>query len=152
MADGRRLTVSRLWTCPRCGHRFVTPNLAHSCGRFRLEDHFRDKETRLRATFRLLVRSARTFGPVTVYAQKTRIVFMVRVRFASIVVRRRWLDLGLWLTHPIDDPRVRRVERLGPRIFYTHLQLAAPGDVDDRLSALLGEAYRTGRQHHLQNR
>ncbi|MFQ6044883.1 MAG: hypothetical protein ACE5PT_00810 [Gemmatimonadales bacterium] len=31
----------------------------------------------------------RECGPVTVYAQKTRIVFMVRVRFAGVTVRKR---------------------------------------------------------------
>ena len=32
-----------LWKCPRCGHRFVTKNLSHSCVRVRLADHFRGK-------------------------------------------------------------------------------------------------------------
>jgi hypothetical protein len=86
---------------------------------------------------------------MTVYAQKTRIVLMVRVRFASVVVRRGWLDLGLWLTHAIGDPRVMRVERLGPRTYYTHFRLAATSDVDASLSKWLAEAYRIGEQRHL---
>ena len=30
-----------LWRCGKCGHRFVTKNLWHSCGRYRLADHFK---------------------------------------------------------------------------------------------------------------
>ena len=71
-----------LWTCPRCGHQFVTANLWHSCGQFELNDHFKDKNPELRAVFDRLVELISANGPVTVYAQKTRIVCMVRVRFA----------------------------------------------------------------------
>ena len=93
----------------------------------------------------------RTLGPVTVYAQKTRIVFMVRVRFASVVVRLRSLDFALWLSRRIDHPRRVRVEVFGPRIFYTHFSLATPAEVDSELEALVREAYRTGRQEHLRS-
>ena len=30
-----------LWTCPKCRHKFVTRNMWHSCGRFRVTDHFK---------------------------------------------------------------------------------------------------------------
>jgi Domain of unknown function (DUF5655) len=137
---------SSLWTCPDCGHKFVTRNLSHSCGRFLIADHFQGKDPNLRRTFRRLVSRTRRLGPLTVYAQKTRIVFMVRVRFASVVVRKRSLDFALWLTRRIDHPRRRRVEVLGRRIFYTHFSLASPEDIDSELESLVSEAYRTGRQ------
>jgi hypothetical protein len=47
---------------------------------------------------------ARASGPVTVYAQKTRIVIQARVRFAGAVVRQRWLDAALWLKRRIAHP------------------------------------------------
>jgi hypothetical protein len=37
-----------LWRCPKCGHRFVTRNLWHSCRRYRLVDHFTGKPPALR--------------------------------------------------------------------------------------------------------
>ncbi len=40
---------------------------------------------------------ARACGPVTVYAQKSRIVFQARVRFAGAVVHNEWLEATLWL-------------------------------------------------------
>ena len=135
----------RLWTCPDCGHKFVTRNLSHSCGRFLIAGHFRGKPPNLRRTFRRLVSLTRTFGPLTVYAQKTRIVFMVRVRFASVVVRKGSLDFALWLSRRVDHPRRARVEVFGPRILYTHFTLTTPEDIDRELEALVREAYRTGR-------
>jgi hypothetical protein len=74
-----------LWTCPECGHQFVNANTYHSCGTFDLEDHFQGQDDHVREIFDALVELVEGFGPVTVYAQKTRIVFQVRTRFASVV-------------------------------------------------------------------
>jgi hypothetical protein len=57
-----------LWRCPKCGHRFVTKNLWHSCARYRLSDHFRGKPPAIRQTFDRYVELAKACGPVTVYA------------------------------------------------------------------------------------
>lgn len=113
----------------------------HSCGRFRLADHFKGKPSALRATFRRLVAVARACGPVTVYAQKTRIVIQARVRFAGAVVNRTWLDAGLWLKRRVTHPRVHRTEDFGKLGYGVHFRLTAPSDIDRGLVALMREAY-----------
>lgn len=131
----------RLWRCPRCGHRFVTRNLWHSCGRHRLRQHFAGKPAALQATFRRLVRVARAAGPVTVYAQKTRIVLQARVRFASVVVHGGWLDVGLWLKRRVRHTRVRRIEDYGRLGYGVHFRLTTPADADRGVAALVRESY-----------
>jgi hypothetical protein len=131
-----------LWTCPKCGHQFVTRNLSHSCGRYELSDHFQGRDAILRRTFDRLVKVAGACGPVTVYAQKTRIVFMVRVRFASVVVRKTWLDLGLWTSHRVAHPLVQRTEVFGPATYYPHFRLERPEQIDPALAELIAEVYR----------
>jgi hypothetical protein len=32
-----------LWQCPKCEHRFASRNLRHSCGNYRLADHFKNR-------------------------------------------------------------------------------------------------------------
>ena len=130
-----------LWRCPRCGHRFVTRNLSHSCVRVRLADHFKDKPAILRATFRRWVALARSCGPVIVYAQKTRIVIQARVRFAGAVVRNGWIDAALWLMRRIEHPRVERIEDFGRLGFGIHFRLRTPRDIDARLAHLMRESY-----------
>jgi len=130
-----------LWRCPSCGHRFVTRNLWHACGHYRLTDHFSGKPAALRATFRRWVAVARACGPVTVYAQKTRIVIQARVRFAGAVVRRGWLDAGLWLKRRVTHPRLHRVEDFGRLGYGVHFRLTAPADIDRALVVLMREAY-----------
>jgi len=130
-----------LWRCPKCGHRFVTRNLWHSCGRYRLADHFRGKPANLRATFRRWVAAARSCGRVTVYAQKTRIVIQARVRFAGAVVQSQWLDAGLWLKRRVSHPRVHRIENFGKLGYGVHFRLTEPRQIDRKLVALMRQAY-----------
>jgi hypothetical protein len=139
-----------LWTCPKCGHRFVTRNLWHSCTRYRLADHFKGKDPLVRQLFDRYLALVRECGPVTVIPQKTRIAIMVRVRFAGAVPRKRWLDAGLWLTRRAEHPCLRRIETYGPRSFGHHFRLAELADLDEEFAALIREAYAVGCQEHLE--
>lgn len=133
-----------LWKCPACGHRFVLANLWHSCGNYPLEDHFARKDPNVRRVFDAIVGVARDCGPVTVYAQKTRIVLQHRVRFASVVTRKRWLILGLWLKRRVEHPALTGYEPIGTAGYYPKFQLCEPSDIDGKLRGLLGEAYGVG--------
>jgi hypothetical protein len=135
-----------LWKCPQCGHRFVTRNLSHSCVRVRVAEHFRGKPAERRRTWNRWVATARACGPVTAYAQKTRIVIQARVRFAGAVVRTSYLDAGLWLRRRADHPRLRRIEDFGALGCVHHFRLESPDDIDAELVALMREAYRVGTQ------
>lgn len=130
-----------LWKCPKCGHRFVTKNLWHSCGRYSLADHFKGKPKILRKTFDRFVSIAKQSGPVTVYAQKSRIVIQKRVRFAGAIVRKNWLDAGIWLKRKIKHPKLIRVESYGNLGYGLRFRLERPEDIDSSLAELMREAY-----------
>lgn len=135
-----------LWTCPKCGHSFVTPNIWHSCTNVDLASHFEGKSPLLYQTFERFVDLAKDCGPVTVYAQKTRIVIQARVRFAGAVVRNHWFEAALWLKRRAEHPRLTRIEDFGRAGFGHHFRLARPDDVDDALAALMREAFQIGVQ------
>ena len=103
----------------------------------------------MRRTFDRLVTVARQSGPVTVYAQKSRIVFMVLVRFGGVTVKKQSLDFALWLTRCVAHPLLGRTEVFGPRSFGAHFRLRDPEDVDAALGGLIREACRTGLREHL---
>ncbi len=138
--------VQPLWRCPKCGHRFVTKNLWHSCGNYRLADHFRGKPRGLRLTFNRFVHLAQACGPVTVYAQKIRIVIQARVRFAGAVVHSDWLEATLWLKRRVAHSCLHRTESFGRLGYGLHFCLRQPSDVDEALAALMRAAYSIGMQ------
>jgi hypothetical protein len=105
-----KLTERPLWTCPKCKHRFISANLWHSCTRYTLDERFANSTPEARAAFNRFVELVVRCGPVTVIAQKTRIVLMVRVRFAGAVVQRDRVRLNFSLTRQLDAPWVERIE------------------------------------------
>ncbi len=86
---------------------------------------------------------------MTVYAQKTRIIFQVRVRFAGAVIKKNWVEGGLWLKRKVEHPRFFRIESPAPRDHIHRFRLATLADVDEELAEFLREAYAVGCQEHL---
>ena len=141
-----RQTAKTFWTCPRCGRQFVSANMWHSCGQFRIEEHFRGKDPAVRELYDLLFATLNEFGPVTAYALKTRIVFQAATQFAAAMPRRHWLEGYLWLRRRAAHPLIRRVEMQVFRDYGHIFRLTSPTDLDDDLVALLHEGYMLARQ------
>jgi hypothetical protein len=139
-----------MWVCPACGRTFANRNQTHTCAApADLERHFAGTEPAVRETFERILAVVRTSGPVTVLPEKTRIALHVRMSFAALMPRRRWLNGHLVLARRVESPRFIRVETYSPRNVLHAFRLTAPAEVDDEFAALLGEAYRVGRQEHL---
>src|SRR5688572_23265510 len=100
----------RLWQCPKCRRAFANRNQSHACGRYTLAHHFRRKPPAIRALFDELVAVLRSIGPVRILPEKTRIAFQVRMSFAQVTPRQRWLDGHVVLARRLEHPRFRRVE------------------------------------------
>jgi hypothetical protein len=140
-----------LWKCPKCGHEFVTKNLWHSCGRYSLADHFDDSDPKVRDLFDRLAAMVEACGPVTIYPEQSRIVCQVRVRFAGVVPRQRDLDVGVWLTRPVQHAKLRRTELIPPSTFVHHFRFKQPAELDDAFMAIIREGYAVGRQDPLEH-
>jgi len=139
-----------MWTCPACGRTFANRNQTHTCAApTDLDGHFAGADPAVRETFERVLAVVRAAGPVTVLPEKTRIALHVRMSFAALMPRRRWLNGHLVLARRVDSPRFTRVETYSPRNVLHAFRLTAPDEVDDEFAAWLGEAYRVGRQEHL---
>jgi hypothetical protein len=135
-----------LWRCPKCGHRFVTANLWHSCGRYDLARHFTGRDPLVRRLFDRFMRVVRAQGRVTMYPQKTRIICMVRVRFAGATTRKSGLDVHLWLKRRAEHAVLRKVEFYPPGAYVHYFRFGRLDEFDGSFSALVKEAYRIGRE------
>ena len=139
-----------LWTCPRCGARFVTRNMSHGCGEYSVDGFFEGRSPSARELYDALVRVLAELGPFEQVPTKTRIAFMVRVRFAAVNrVRRDGLACHVWLKRRIHSPRFTKVELLGRNDWIHHLVIRSEEDLDDEFRRWMREAYEVGRQTHL---
>jgi hypothetical protein len=144
------MTGVSLWACPACGRQFANRNQTHTCRPLGdLDRHFDGKDPAVRATFDRIVDVVRARGPVIVLPETTRIALQVRMSFAALMPRRRWLDGHVVLARRLESPRFRRVEVYSPRNVVHLFRLHGPADVDDVVAAWLAEAYAVGEQRHL---
>ena len=143
------MTTGPLWTCPRCGRGFANRNQTHTCGLGSLDAHLAGRDPEVVAVFWRLVELAERNWPVTVLPEKTRIAFQVRMSFAAVTLRRRWVDGHVVLARRLEHPRFRRIDSISPRNHVHHFRLARLEEVDDEVAGWLAEAYRVGEQRHL---
>jgi len=147
----RRVTANQrpLWKCPRCRRVFANRNQSHACGRHRLSDHFTGKPAHIRRIFERFLAQVKSIGPVLVLPEKTRIAFQVRMSFAQLTPRLRWVDGHVVLGRRLQHPRFRYVQTFSPRNHLHAFRLTKADDVDDVVLAWLREAYAVGEQKHL---
>ena len=139
-----------LWLCPHCKRPFANRNQSHTCAPLHdLDHHFRSKPPEIRALYDRFVAAVKTLGPVKILPEKTRIAFQVRMSFAQITPRRRWLDGHLVLARRLEHARFRKVETFSPRNHVHVFRIERPGDIDAEFREWLREAYAVGRQKHL---
>jgi hypothetical protein len=139
-----------LWRCPKCDRAFANRNQTHACaGLHDLEHHFAGREPIVREIYERVVAAVRAIGPVIVLPEKTRIAFQVRMSFAQVTARRRWLDGHVVLARCLEHPRFRRIETFSPRNHLHVFRLTRPNEVDAVFDAWMREAYAVGQQAHL---
>jgi hypothetical protein len=141
-----------LWQCPDCKRRFANHNQSHSCGRYDLKTHFEGKPAEIRAIFDAVLKLIQRRGPVVVLPEKTRIAFQVRMSFAQLTPRSRWVDGHVVLARRMEHPRFRRIDTISPRNHVHHFRLTSLSDVDLEMEKWLTEAYAVGQQRHLKTR
>jgi len=89
---------------------------------------------------------------VTVLPEKTRIAFQVRMSFAQLTPRRRWVDGHLVLAEPLPSPSIRRIESFSRRNHVHFFRLTSVEDITEELRSLMRRAYAVGEQRHLRDR
>ncbi len=141
--------TSDLWACPSCGKRFVTRNMSHSCGPHTVDQFMEGKGPQAWAFWNRLQEVVAACGPYSIVANKTRLEFMVRVRFAGMdAVSERGMSFSFWLKERIDSPRFRKVVLYGRTDWVHHLRINSLDDLDDEVQGWLCRSYQVGCQRY----
>ena len=138
-----------LWQCPKCRRRFANRNQQHACGRHTLAAYLKGKDPTMVALYEELAALIRKCGPLTLEATKSRIQFKVRMTFASLDIKKRWLDVGLIFAKRVEHPRFTGIWSVSPRNHLHTLRIASADDLNDQLAGWLRQAYAVGEQKHL---
>ncbi len=124
-----------LWKCPHCGRVFANRNQTHACGRYDLAHHFRAKPPEIRRIYTAFRSAVKAIGPVRVIPEKTRIAFQVRMTFAQLTPRAKWVDGHVVLARRLEHPRFRRIESISVRNHVHLFRLVSVDEVDREVEA-----------------
>jgi Domain of unknown function (DUF5655) len=116
-----------------------------------LRSHFEGKPPEVRAIYDAVLKAVRRCGPVKVLPEKTRIAFQVRMSFAQLTTRSKWVDGHVVLARRFEQPRFRKIESISARNHVHHFRLMSAAEVDEEVEEWLMEAYAVGEQKHLRN-
>ncbi len=139
-----------LWQCPKCGEKFVTRNMWHSCGKFSLEALFARSEPRVFELYKRFAALAQSCGPVTIIPQKTRLVFQERVRFAGCVPRKSFLLCSFGFHRKRESPRFHKITQYAPLWYGHECRVTSEKDFDEEFMDWIRESYAVGQQKHLE--
>ncbi len=148
----RRATPARnaekpLWTCPKCGARFVAKNMSHSCGSFTIDALFATCGAKTRETFAALTKAVMAIAPdAVIVPQKTRAAFQLRTRFISVYPRKAHLLVGFVLTERRPHPRFVKIEGPITKAFVHYARIAEAKDVDREVQTWIKASLPYGRQ------
>jgi hypothetical protein len=142
-----------LWTCPRCGAKFVTKNLWHSCGVATLDDWKARMGPGARELYDRFEQMIAACGEYHVAPAKTRIAFMGRVRFAGITsLSEKGMTCGFAMPRPLRSPRFAKVEEVGPDWWIHRLRITDVRQLDKEVQSWLCDSYRLmGMQERLKD-
>jgi len=103
--------------------------------------HFENRDAVVRQIYDRLLKSARTFGPVTEDPKKTSIHLVNRTAFAGVATRKSAIVLTIKADSDISSPRIHKSEQTSARRFHHEVKLTSPADVDSELIGWLKHAY-----------
>lgn len=137
------MTRGSLWSCPKCGAKFVTRNMWHSCGEATIDDwkaRMGPNARKLYDRFETLIANC---GEYDIGPAKTRIAFLARVRFAGITsLSERGMTCSFALPQPLRSDRFAKVRQVAPEWWVHRLRITDPEQLDDEVQAWLRESYR----------
>jgi hypothetical protein len=132
-----------LWVCPKCGARFVTKNLWHSCARATMQDWDARMNGHTRALFRKFCELIAACGPYHLAPAKTRIAILARVRFAGVVgVSPSDITISFALPRSLRSRRFLDVKEVAPGWWAHRIRIADTKELDGELGAWLQRSYR----------
>ena len=141
-----------VWLCPDCGAPFANANASHSCVRIDLAERFAGAPPGLREAFDRLVELASVDGPMSVVAQKTRIVLAAPMRFVAVHVHRDRLTGHILAERSFEHAVVVEIvpNAYETGLFLHRLSIRSAAELDDAFAAFVREAAaRVGRRERL---
>jgi hypothetical protein len=128
------------WRCPKCGREFAQRLAFHSCGNYTVEGYLEGKNPAAVALFQMLVKTAQTYGPITLSPAKTQVSFRRDVTFMMVSVAGRRIAGYLFLRRAVEAPCFRKVRAVSANRHVHQFQFSDESSLRGEFEQCLAEA------------
>lgn len=142
-----------MWTCTKCGQKFVYQNANHSCRDRSVENFLEGKSEHTINLFLQFVEEYNKIGEIVLHPAKTRIAFAAEIRFAYIHrLGRDYIDIVFQFRQNFEDAnQFYKIAQIPDSNAFNHyVRIKNKKDITDKLRNYMRLAYDIGMRKHLQ--
>ena len=144
---------NEIWTCPKCGGQYFQKNLWHSCNRYSVSEFLEGKSARAIELYNYFLNEYKIIGPITLHVLKSRIAFMVKVRFSGVnKLGKDYIQGALWLKEKIVSDKFYKIEFIPPNNYIYHFRISDESFIDDEFKGYMKMAYEIGERKHIKKK
>ena len=144
------LIIPSMWICPNCGAQYVQKNMWHSCLRLTEWEFLKNKPARAIELYKYFLKEYRKIGQIRLHVVKSRIAFMVKVRFSGVSgFCRDHINGAFLLKNKIESNKFYRIEYIPENNFIHHFKIYKETDIDDEFRGFMKLAYEVGERKHI---
>jgi hypothetical protein len=139
-------TLRPLWQCPKCGKRFVTKNIWHSCRRYSFEPLFAKCDPHVIEMYRKFEAMVKRCGPVFIEPRKINIAFYTRVRAIGCTPHKTYIRIGFAFRRLHKHPRFVKTTSFS-KSFHAHwIDVHSLTELDNEVRQWIRDAYKVSSQ------
>ena len=139
-----------LWTCPKCGAQYFQKNLWHSCQKYTVEEFLEGKSERSIQLYNYFLNEYKKIGPIILHPLKSRIAFMVKVRFSGVnKLGKDFIEGAFWLKEKFVSDKFYKIEYIPKDNFIHRFRIYSESDIDKEFLKYMKMAYFIGERKHI---
>lgn len=135
--------LTKLWTCPKCGRKFLKKNQTHSCKLYPVEKHFEMKDFAKTLYNDLEATMNKQIGPFYVESLPCCIHFVTSLAytFAAVYALRDRIRIHFTLDHKLNSERIEKFSQISKTRFKYSIDIKSDNEINKELINWLKQAY-----------
>ena len=131
-----------MWECTNCGRIFQKTKQVHSCNKFPLEQHFKNKE-KARKLFKYLFEQIdKSIGKCKIISLPCCIHLFGTYDFLAALPKKDGLEIRFSLNRVLDSPRLKQSVPVSSKYYKNCIDVKNLKEIDGELITWVSEAYR----------
>jgi len=134
--------MTKLWTCPKCKRQFEKKNQAHSCVRFPLANHFKNKDYAQSLFEHLKKEIIKNVGPVKIESLPCCIHLVSRYTFGAVWALKDGIRIDFRTDYKIKTRKSYRMIRMSANRYLYYFDIKNKQEIDRELLGWIKQSYR----------